>query len=255
MGGTGHLTWIPVNSGGTKEQMKMIRKMLMIAAAIAVPLAATAAVTVGTATVAGATTLPITCKLGSGVVTFGSAGLTQNGTLTTATTGAQTVSATSLNCGSNGTGTGKTFNITSANTACAGANNPTSSCTGPTGYLVGYALSYATTATVLWQEIPTLKFKINGVTYKDKATSSAAIEPGGTCGLSGSGFSVKGHLTAPAVYNNAPTKLSMCLDADTGTGTSGSFITDISSEIAGTAPTMVIDSATLDSTLSKLKIT
>ena len=63
----------------------MIRKLLLVAAAIAMPASAGAVALVGTATVAGAAPTAINCAVSS-KVTFASPGLSTKGSVTTATT-------------------------------------------------------------------------------------------------------------------------------------------------------------------------
>ena len=79
----------------------MIRKLLLVAAAIAMPASAGTVALVSTSSVAGANT-PITCAL-TGIVHFAAPGITKNGSLTTAMTTSTTTTGGTLSgsaCGS-----------------------------------------------------------------------------------------------------------------------------------------------------------
>jgi hypothetical protein len=229
----------------------MIRKMLLIAAAIAIPLGGTAVVTGVAAASAPPPFTPITCHVGTSTTTFAGNGLSENGTFTTASTSVTTTTAATMTCGAAGPGSLPAQIITTANTACTGAGAPSPVCTGPTGFVESQVSGFSSSSTTLWMDIPKIKFKIGSpsVTYKSKSSSSSAT----ICGGTEPGFNIKGKLTAPASAVNQPTKLTACLSGDTGPNTTGNFAADLSA--ANSDPTIFIQTAGLDPTLTKLKIT
>jgi hypothetical protein len=238
----------------------MMRKLLMVAAAIAMPLGtvAVASVTssVATSGVAGATTLSLTCKLPASTVTFTAPGLTDNGAVTTSSKSKTKTAAGSLNCGAAGTGSIAAQTIKSKNTLCVGNNNPIPGCT-PTSYVYDSAAGYSGSSSTLWQSLPTYTF-VGGSkgTLTVTNTSSAAINPGGKCGATEAGFKIVGHVSSPSGYAGNAAQLIACLSTDTGPNTSGDFLTDISAEIAATdSPPITIATSALDPTTSKIKIT
>ena len=145
--------------------------------------------------------------------------------------------------------------VTIPNPACMGSGNPSPVCTSSSGYVSDSASGYVAAGATFWSELPNpTRFHIAGLTYKSHSVSSIVIAPGGICGVSDSGFRVNGHLTAPLANAGDHTKLTLCLDADTGPGTTGNFNNDISSEISGNS-NMTIATVGLDPTSSQLKIT
>jgi len=246
----------------------MIRKLMMVAAAIAIPISGAAVATVatvGTSGVAGAVQPNIKCNIVGETVTFATPGISLNGSFTTATTSATNTSATTADTCKVGstpeTGSSKASTISTstvgAATTCTGVNTPVHGCTTPPPQYYSYdsTASYASSGSGL--VVPTQKFKINGVTYKLKTTTTAAIVPdSGPCGLTSGegGFSIKGTLTAPATYSGDAFKLTACLAGDSGTDTTNNFTNDFNSASGGNA-SIVIATATLDSTTSLLKIT
>jgi hypothetical protein len=71
-------------------------------------------------------------------------------------------------------------------------------------------------------QLPKMKFKINGVTYKSKSSSSKST----VCTGGEPGFVIKGKLTAPLAHAGEPAQLTACLGHDTGPGTTGVFSAD-----------------------------
>jgi hypothetical protein len=203
----------------------MLRKMLLIASAVAIPLGAfgvTAVTSVAQSGTAGATALAITCKVTSGTVDFATPGLSQNGSFESSPSSTAGTTTVKYNCGTAGTGTTKPISITSASTACTGANTPVTGCS--TGqYNYDSEGTFASNASSLYSEIGTLTVKIGTTSYKANLTSSTVAI---TCASGEAGFNLKGKLTAPAAHAGETMKLTTCLGSDTGPGTTGNFVTD-----------------------------
>ncbi len=109
----------------------MIRKLLLVAAAIAMPASAGAVTLVATAPTAGAAAT-INCHV-AGTVSFATPGLTHNGKVTTATTSTTNVSTETYTKGSTTcSGTGPALKITSTNIKCSasGATTTVPACVG-----------------------------------------------------------------------------------------------------------------------------
>jgi hypothetical protein len=219
----------------------------MVAAAIAIPLGGIAVTAVTGSAVAGATPLAITCHLSAGTVTFATPGLSGNGSITSATTSSSSTSAETLSCGSAGTGSSSGQSIVTDNTACTGTNAPEPGCTlGQYSYdTVG---GFTSGSSTLWTRLSKFKFKIGTTTYKAKSSSSKQTVCGGIEG----GFVIKGKLTAPAAHAGEATKLVVCFSGDSGSHTTDNFTTDFGN--ASSNPLIVIATAGIDPTLSKVKI-
>ncbi len=100
----------------------MIRKLLVVAAAIAIP-ASVVAVNGGIASAAGAKTAPaISCAVSS-TVTFAAPGLSTAGAVSTAKT-STTKTGNLAFSGTGCTGTGAGHSITTASTKCTGTGKP-----------------------------------------------------------------------------------------------------------------------------------
>ncbi len=204
----------------------MLRKMLLIASAVAIPLGAfgvTAVTSVAQSGTAGATALAITCKVTSGTVDFATPGLSQNGSFESASTSTTTTTTVKYNCGSPGTGKTNPINITTANTACTGTNTPVTGCSSGQ-YNYDSVGDFASSASTLWSSIGTLKIKIGATSYTAALTSSSVAL---TCASGEAGFNIKGHLTAPAADAGQTVKDTVCLGSDTGPGTTGNFENDL----------------------------
>ena len=203
----------------------MLRKMLLIASAIAIPLGATAVTTGITAVAesgtAGATALAITCKSTSGGVTFATPGVSQNGSFSSSPTSTTKTSTANFNCGAPGTGKSKGMSLVSNSTQCTGTNTPVTGCTAGQ-YNYDSASGFASSGATLAAEIPTLKIVIGTTTYISKTSTSAVT----LCSGGEAGFNIKGKLTSPAAHAGEATKLTVCLGADTGLNTTGSFTND-----------------------------
>ncbi len=202
----------------------MLRKMLLIAAAVAIPMGATAVTSVIQTGTAGATALAITCKVTSGTVDFAAPGLSQNGSFESASTSTATTTTVKYGCTPPAGGVGKTnpISITTPSTQCTGTNTPVTGCS-VGQYNYDNEGSFASNASTLWSEIGTLSIKIGATKYTANLTSSAVAL---TCASGEAGFNLKGKLTAPAAHAGEPLKLTTCLGADTGPGTTGNFVND-----------------------------
>ncbi len=212
----------------------MLRKMLLIAGAVAMPLGATAVTATVQSGPAGATPLAITCKVTSGTVNFAPPGISADGQFSTATTSTASTSKVKYNCTPPAGGTGKTsaLSIVTANTQCNAtindedvSGNPTPGCT-PGMYNYDSLANFAESSPTLWSAIGTLSIKIGVTKYTANLTSSAiALSP--TCATDEVGFTLKGKLALPVADAGQSMKFSVCLLGDTGPGTTGNFAADI----------------------------
>jgi len=207
----------------------MIRKLLLVAAAIAMPASAGAVALVGTASPAGAVT-PITCTV-TAVVHFAAPGLTFNGSTTTATTSNTTTSGGVLggtSCGSTHAGTLSNQTIKTAAIKCTGAGMPSSNpaCKAPPPQLYGYDSwkNYASSGvSSILASLPNISFKVGTTTYTAHNTAAAELLPNaagcgtGTTGLGKEvGFKITGKITTAGPYLNAVSTLKACLGKVTG---------------------------------------
>jgi hypothetical protein len=218
----------------------MIRKMLMVAAAIAMPVGAIA-VSGGTASAAGPQAgKAISCAVAS-TVTFAAPGLSKAGSVdTSATSTTKTGGLTFSGTGCSGTGAG--HSITSASTKCTGKGTPlpyTACKTGDYGYDAWSAYISKGTSSIK-TAIPTLAFTLNGNSFSSKTTKVAGL----SCSGGEIGFAITGTVSAPASYKGAKSTLNACLGAVTGTGLTSTtnFAKDINGP--GTLKTATIAKAT-----------
>jgi hypothetical protein len=245
----------------------MIRKMLVIAAAVAMPASALAAVTtVGASGVAGAAAKVYTstsCAL-SGSVTFAAPGLSYTGTLgkKSTVTSVSSVTPGAILTGTGGCGaTGITSKIATAATNCnvapvPPATNPVicSSATTKLHYAYSNASNLATAgvSSIVASLGPKgIKLVDNGNKVVGAVTTPGtnSILPGGACGSS-IGFSLAGATNVTGLTYT----LNLCLVGDTGAGTSGAFFTDYLAAAGGNT-SITIASATLGgATLSFVKV-
>ena len=213
----------------------MIRKMLVVAAAVAMPAAAMAGVSaIGGAGIASAKALPpvpTTCTL-TGTVTFAKPGLSYNGTLTNKTV--ETTKTAITPSGLCGTKAIKS-KINSTPSPCATDPSPAPACglasaktLAKDPYFYDTASSLATSGvsqivTSLGGGIPAVN---NGtkVTLQVTAPGTSSILPGGACG-SDIGFHLSGAVTNGGA-NVSSYVLNICLTGDSGTGTTGGFFAD-----------------------------
>jgi len=251
----------------------MIRKMLVIAAAVAMPASALAVGAIGGG-VASAKGTPIsfsaTCAA-SGTITYAPPGLTHDGSVGTGKTSATTTSAVTFSgpgCGSGGTTAGRS--IVSKNSKCGklpnqgvgGATVP--GCVkGDTYY--GQASAFAGSGAANVQKaLKKVSLTIEGITFPGKTSSTSLITPGGACGGE-AGFQLAGTVKNKA-YTATTFSLRVCLGADTGTNLSANGTTDpqtsstgansfhdIGAALGGDTSVVVATSA-IDSSSSQLTI-
>jgi len=224
----------------------MRRKILMGVAALALPLGTL--VGLQTSATAGSPLPPdppLNCTAG-GPVTFAAPGLSSSGSATTAP---KSTTTATVNFGGGCSGS-LTVNISSKNTKCKGAGNPTAACTGAKGQKEydsesGFAM---TGTSAIAKSLKKLTFTINGITYQTKTTSANAISCSDTSNPPGgnpteTGFQVNGLVKKPKQDKGQTTQVNACLGADSGPGTSGNFTIDLGTG-NGTIATATIDPIT-----------
>lgn len=231
----------------------MIRKLIMVAAACAVPLGVVA-LGAGQASAKGSPppSPPLNCSA-SGTVTFASPGISNYGSaspskISTTTTSPITYSGAPANCGSGGSGPANNINSKSTlkcNKKVSGedANGATRPACVPGDYVYDSAGQFASAGVATIQKaLKHLSFTVNGITFAGK-TTSASVSQSGQC-PGEIGFDVSGTVKAkPFTYSQF--SLVACLGNDSGPGTTGSFLADISAAIGGNN-SVTIQSATLD---------
>jgi hypothetical protein len=237
----------------------MIRKMITIAAAIAIPVSAITALgaAVGTG-VASARALPptsITCAE-SGSAVLPKPGVNNGGTLTTKATEETKATITGANVGS-GTGCSTKAikpKIISATTPCpqtGGVPNPgdPGACLASTSKTshgvttVTYAIAkdpnyygtaggYASSAGDIGSSLP-LETSDNGTKVWLEFGTSNSENVGGTCG-SNTGFNLTGNVDNSTQTAAIGTYVeNICVTGDTGPGTTGVFFTDLLDDVGG----------------------
>jgi len=224
----------------------MIRKLLVIAAAIAMPVSAVTVI--GGSSIAGAgTPLPpdpaVNCAVSS-TVTFAPPGISVNGVVTTSKTSTTTTSGTSVVGPCTGTG-GPPLNITSKNLKCGKvADTPVPGCVKGSTYFNSWSGFIAQGTTAVAKDTKKLTINVNGITYSIKGTGATVAA---TCG-SEVGYTITGAVKAPKNDKGQTVNLTACLGAVTGTGLSSytNFVLNLNGP--GVLATAQIDPAT--STLS-----
>ena len=232
----------------------MIRKMLVRAAAIAMPSAAMAGVTaVGGPGIASAKALPpvaITCGLG-GTVTFANPGLSYNGSLTNKTV-EDTKTDVTLVGGDAACPTKAIKNkIVYTPAACATDPSPAPECALASVKTLAkdpnfYDTSTEPATTTLSKIVAGLAAGIRAVNNGTRVTlqvtppNSSDIFPGGVCGTE-FGFAFSGGVTngGASVSHYA---LNICLTGDSGASTSGDFFTDLVASAGGNTAIVIAGS-------------
>ena len=219
----------------------MIRKMLLIASAVAMPLAATAVTAIAGPTIAGAVSVPIVCHpiAPLGTLTYGAPGLTLGGTLSANPTSTNTTTAQTLHCtgGVSGNGTSPGGSSVTNSTACTGVNLPVPGCA--LGLFNQGKIADAPNVSTLWTHVPTVSWTIGATTYK--MTTNSSNLAAGCLSLGEVGFTIHGIMSAPASVSGHAAKSVICFGADTGPGTSGSTLADFAnSTFGGTIATSVL---------------
>ena len=192
----------------------MFRKLLVVAAAIAMPVSVVAVVgtTAGAAAASGSG--PISCKIAS-KVTFASPGLSIAGAVSTATTSTTTAAGLSVS-GTGCTGSSGTISIKSASTKCTGKGTPspyTACKTGDYGYDSWHSYIVSGTSSIK-TALKTFDFTLDGNAFKTTTTTASSL----SCTGGEVGFKIVGKVTAPSAYLNKVSTISACLGAVTGTG-------------------------------------
>jgi hypothetical protein len=224
----------------------MIRKVLLIGAAVAMPVTVLSAVSFGVGT-AGAKGTPVaeTCAT-AGSVTFAKPGLSHDGSTTTKTseTTKPTFGSVAGDPASCSTKPIK-LTVTTATTPCTTTSPPPpASCTAPKAKpnyyntTAGFASS-STTAAIYAALQPGLKTKDNGanIVLNQPPSSSdvSSVLPGGACGANKVGFQVtNGTVTdSTGSVHNWSSLTCITTDTTTGTGGTGDFYTDLLASAGG----------------------
>jgi hypothetical protein len=213
----------------------MIRKMITIAAAIAIPVSAITAlgavVGTGVAAARGGPPASITCaQTGSAVLP--KPGLTHDGSLTSKPTDETkaTISGTGTECSTKAV----KLKIISSTTPCSDPD-PAPICTPGDARKPNYydsAAGYASSAGDIGSSLP-IETEDNGTKVWLEYGTSTAESPGGTCGAE-TGFNLTGNVdnstqtAAIGTYTD-----NVCIDNDAGAGTSGDFYLDLLYDVGG----------------------
>jgi hypothetical protein len=230
----------------------MIRKMLVVAAAIAMPLSVIAA-TGGAASAKGVKPPPdpaITCAV-TATVTFAAPGISNSGSVSTSKTSTTATSGESFStkAGQSAcTGTAPNNAIVSKSVKCAkkGPQPSSNSACVPGEYGYGSWSNFTSNGTSSIQKaLKTIHFTINGIAYESKTTGSAII----SCAGGEFGFSISGSIAAPKVDKGQPAVLQACLGTVTGTGLNSPAT--FSNNVGGPG---VVATATLDPATSNVAI-
>jgi hypothetical protein len=212
--------------------------------------------TTGNAFAAGLTT----CSGGSQSVTFAAPGISNQGNAQVSKTSVANTSASpTLTCTGKkpGSGTVAASTIKSkSKLLCSADTNPPPACTGnPTFFVYDSSSQFVSGANTLWKSVKTTSWTDGSTTYitANKSSLQAASGTGvGKCPSTEAGFVLKGTLTAPASQSGKATTITACLNTDTGTNTTGSFLNDVTSEVLGNT-TIVITSSGFDGTASSIQ--
>jgi hypothetical protein len=201
----------------------MIRKLLLVAAAIAMPVSVVAVT--GVAAYAKTPVPPdpaVTCTV-SGSVNFAPPGISQNGAVSASKTSTTTTSATTFGGAGCSGGSGPNT-ITSKSTKCdkhtAGQPSSNPACT-PGNYGYGSWSNFVSGGTTSIQKaLKKLNFTIGAIAYQTKTTGASEILPGASnpCGSNEVGFQIVGTVKAPKNDKGQTSTLNACLGAITGTG-------------------------------------
>lgn len=226
----------------------MIRKLLVIAAAVAIP-ASVVVVNGGIASASGPKAgSPISCAVSS-TVTFAAPGLSKAGAVGTAKTSTtKTGNLAFSGAGCSGSGVG--HSITTAATKCTGTGKPspyTKCKTGDYGY-DSWAGYLSTGISSIKSSLATLSYTLNSNNFTAKTTAVAAASCKASVGTE-VGFKITGTVSAPAAYKGATAVLTACLGGVSGTGVTSS--TNFAKDINGPG---TVKAAAIDKTVSTIKI-
>lgn len=209
----------------------MLRKVFLLAGTVALPV--TAMTVVGTGAVAGAASVnpaAITCSL-SGSVTFASPGLSKNGSTSASKNSTKSISIAASGTGCQNTPIGSTVTTKSTEKCKLPTSYPVCA-TAPKNYYV-----YDSDAVFVSGGVANLvKALHKGISVTDTGVpltllvttaGTTRVLPNGVCGPTGVGYTITG-----VVKKSSPVAdytLDLCLTADSGPGTSGSFFSDLTS--------------------------
>jgi hypothetical protein len=222
----------------------MIRKLMAAIVVISVPVLSfgvAQVATTGNAWASGNTTCTGTAR----VLTFAPPGLSDLGNASAGAKSNDKASSAPLTCTSGTTTSKATFEgfqlALKSTTTCSDDSNPPASCAGKPGdYVYGSAGQYASDADTLYQGAKTVDIWFSPhhhppTCYECPVDNTASLVAGtGTgpenCPSTETGFVLTGHL---ATSNSEATEITTCLNTDTGTGTSGNFLSDLEAELGG----------------------
>jgi hypothetical protein len=250
LGDKRRLTWEPVETWEKTKEHTLIRKLLVVATAIAIPLSVVAATgaTAGAKAVKPPPDPAVTCSI-SATITFAPPGISNSGAISTSKTSVTTTTGETFGTASGHptcSGSAPNLAISSKSTKCdkkvAGQPSSNPACEpGFYGYDSWQNFQSGGVASVQ-KSLKNLSFTINGITYATK-TTSAAID--GSCANSEVGFLITGTVKAPKNDKGQTDTLSACLGTVTGPGVVGSPPTFTGNLFGpGTVATAQIDPAT-----------
>jgi hypothetical protein len=236
----------------------MIRKMLVIAAAVAMPAVAVAGATAisgaGIASAKASPPVAVTCSI-SGSLTFAKPGLTPNGTLTNKTVEDTKTAITPGGAAACGTKAIKN-KIATATTPCTDPSPAPICTTAPAktlakdpNYFGSLGSLLSAPSSILTSLAAGVKTTDNGTKITLVPTAVGTILPGAACGATEVGFNLSGTVSggAPAVSSF---NMNVCLGGDTGTATTNHFFADYT----GGNPALVLATATLDPATSSVAL-
>jgi hypothetical protein len=238
-----------------KGREQVLRKFMSVVALSSVPVLSFGIAQVATSGNAFAAGKSTTCTGGSQTVSFAAPGLSTSGSAQKSKNStSMTSAATSSTCtgAKPGAGTVAANNIkTTSTTKCSTVkSNAPAACTGePKWWVYDSASQFVAGSSTLYKAVPTTTFTDAGTTYTTANTKSAQAT---TCPSTEVGFKLTGALTAPASQKGKATTIIACLNTDTGTNTTGNFKSDITTEVLGGSPSMVIASAAFDPASSSI---
>lgn len=230
----------------------MLRKALVVAAAITLPV--TAATAMAGAGVAGATKAPVqstTCAI-AGQVNFANPGYSHDGSLSkkSSVKAISHINPTSGACGaaSDGLSGYATINakITAATHLCsnpgtvgAGDADVCAMADSKNKYWYNTTGSFVTTNDALTAIQSSLVKGVKAYNTGNKVTLHAdnvgKVLPNGACGAAGVGFDINGSTSVSGLTYD----MLLCLTSDSGANTTGSFLTDVVASLGGDASIMV----------------
>jgi len=229
-------------------QMSLIRKFLVVAVTIAIPLSLAAVTGVTGAAAAGPPDPPVTCSVSS-TLTFAPPGLSMAGSVAAAKKSFSTISAATFGGGCAGSGLANTIQF--PNVHCVGPGLPASNpaChTVYSGTLDGYGswsnFESSRMTTAVQKSLKSLSFTINGIPYVTKRPVASQVLAGGLCGGSETGFQIVAGVKSPKADKVQGATLNLCFGAITGTGLTSSTFLGASTDQNGTVTTAAIDPAT-----------